>query len=54
LNSQAQGVSGKNKQSTQTPWRGSQCGCIGSRPALITSLINSPSGKQKQKFLKHI
>jgi len=22
LNSQAQGVSGKNEQSTQTPWRG--------------------------------
>ena len=34
LNSQAQGVSGKNEQSTQTPWRGrqrrgAQCSCIG-------------------------
>jgi len=29
LNSQAQGVSGKNEQSTQTPWRGAQCNCIG-------------------------
>jgi len=42
LNSQAQGVSDKNEQSTQTPWRGSQrcgaqcscIGCIGLRPAL--------------------
>jgi len=37
LNSQAQGVSGKNEKSTQTPWRGAQCsciGCIGLRPAL--------------------
>jgi len=35
LNSQAQGASGKNEQSTQTPWRGAQCsciGCIGLRP----------------------
>jgi len=24
LNSQVQGVSGKNEQSTQTPWRGAQ------------------------------
>ena len=24
LSSQAQGVSGKNEQSTQTPWRGAQ------------------------------
>ena len=29
LNSQAQGASGKNEQSTQTPWRGAQCSCIG-------------------------
>jgi len=29
LNSQAQGISGKNEQSTQTPWRGAQCRCIG-------------------------
>jgi len=29
LNSQAQSVSGKNEQSTQTPWRGAQCRCIG-------------------------
>ena len=36
LNSQAQGVSGKNEQSSQTPWRGAQCSCIGSRPALET------------------
>jgi len=28
LNSQAQGASGKNEQSTQTPWRGAQCSCI--------------------------
>jgi len=35
LNSQAQGVSGKNEQSTQTPWRGAQCSCIGLRPALV-------------------
>jgi len=38
LNSQAQGVSGKNEQSTQTPWRGAKCGCIGCiglRPALL-------------------
>ena len=37
LNSQAQDVSGKNEQSTQTPCRGAQCsciGCIGLRPAL--------------------
>jgi len=37
VNSQAQGVSGKNEQSTQTSWRGAQCsciGCIGFRPAL--------------------
>jgi len=34
LNSQAQGVSGKNAQFTQTPWRGAQCSCIGLRPAL--------------------
>jgi len=44
LNSQAQGVSGKYEQSTQTPWRGApearrgaQCsciGCIGLRSAL--------------------
>jgi len=34
LNSHAQGVSGKNEQSTQTPWRGTQCSCIGLRPAL--------------------
>jgi len=37
LNSQAQGVSGKNEQSTQTPWRVAQCSCIGwigLRPAL--------------------
>jgi len=26
LNSQAQGVSGKNEQSTQTPWRGTPRG----------------------------
>jgi len=35
LNSQAQGVFGKNQQSTQTPWRGAQYSCIGLRPALI-------------------
>jgi len=29
LNSQAQGVSGKNEQSSRTPWRGAQCSCIG-------------------------
>ena len=34
LNSQAQGASGKNVQSTQTPSRGAQCSCIGLRPAL--------------------
>jgi len=34
LNSQAQGVSGEEEQSTQTPWRGAQCSCIGLRPAL--------------------
>jgi len=41
LNSQAQGVSGKNEQSTQTPWRGAQCsciGCIGLRPALCACM----------------
>jgi len=41
LNSQAQGVSGKNEQSTQTPWPGAQCsciGCIGLRPALLSIL----------------
>jgi len=31
LNYQAQGASGKIKQSTQTPWRGAQCTCIGLR-----------------------
>jgi len=39
LNSKAQGVSDRNEQSTQTPWRGAQCsciGCIGLRPALHT------------------
>jgi len=38
LNSQAQVVSGKNEQSTQTQWRGAQCSCIGCiclRPVLI-------------------
>jgi len=39
LNSQSQGVSGKNEQSTQTVWRGApgvraQCSCIGLRPAM--------------------
>jgi len=29
LNYQAQGAFGKNEQSTQTPWRGAQCSCIG-------------------------
>jgi len=29
LNYQAQSVSGKNEQSTQTPWRRAQCSCIG-------------------------
>jgi len=29
LDSQAQGGSGKKEQSTQTPWRGAQCSCIG-------------------------
>jgi len=29
LNSQEQGVSGKNEQSTQTLWRGAKCSCIG-------------------------
>jgi len=29
LNSQAQGVCGKNEQSTQTPSHGAQCSCIG-------------------------
>jgi len=29
LNSQAQGVSGRHEQSTQTPWRGAQYSCIG-------------------------
>jgi len=40
LNSQAQGVSGKNEQCSRTPWRGAQCsciGCIGLRPALLGS-----------------
>jgi len=42
LNSHAQGVSGKNEQSTQTPWRGDQCSCIGLRPALlILSMLTS-------------
>jgi len=39
LNSQARGVSGKNEQSTQTPWCGAQRSCIvciSLRPALIT------------------
>jgi len=35
LNSQAQGVSGKNEQSTQITWRGAQCSCIDLRPALL-------------------
>jgi len=34
LNSQVQGVSGKNEQSTQTPWRGTQSSCIGLRPVM--------------------
>ena len=38
LNSQAQGVSGKNEQSTQTPWRRAQCSCIGLRPTLLSSM----------------
>jgi len=44
LNSQAQGVTGKNEQSTQTPRRGGQCsciGCIGLRPALITEVTSA-------------
>jgi len=40
LNSQAQGVSGKNEQSTQTPWRGAQCSCIGLTPALFKTTFN--------------
>jgi len=46
LNSQAQGVSGKNEQSTQTPRRGAECsciGCIGLRPALTLPCPESPS-----------
>jgi len=42
LNSQAQGASGKNEQSSQTPWRGAQCSCIsciGLRPALDWIII---------------
>jgi len=35
LNSQAQGVPGRNEQSTETPWRGAQCSCIGLRQALV-------------------
>jgi len=41
LNSQAQGVSGKNEYSTQTPRRGRQCSCIGCislRPAPKASI----------------
>jgi len=34
LNSHAQGVPAKNKQSTQTRWCGAQCSCIDVRPAL--------------------
>jgi len=40
LNSQAQGVSGKNEQSTQTPWRGAQSSCVGLRPALTLPITN--------------
>ena len=53
LNSQAQGVSGKNEQSSQTPWRGAQrscIGCIGLSPALIPQqgILNQTL---KQNFL---
>jgi len=41
LNPQAQGVSGKDEQSTQTPWRGAQCSCIGLRPALTVGCLPS-------------
>jgi len=33
-NSGAQGVSGKNEQPAQTAWCGTQCNCVGLRPAL--------------------
>jgi len=52
LNSQAKGVSGKNEQSAQTPWRGApearvQCsfiGCIGLRPALAAVIDGFANG----------
>jgi len=44
LNSQAQGSSGKNELSTQTPWRGAQCSCIGLRLALPWSQWCSRDG----------
>ena len=43
-NSLAQGVSGKNEQPVEPPWRGAQCSCIGCislRPALTTPNCNA-------------
>jgi len=40
----AQGVSGKNEQPVEPPWRGAQCSCIGCislRPARTTPNYNA-------------
>jgi len=59
LNSRAQGVSGKNEQPTETPWRGApqkrgaQCsciGCIGLRPTLVCWI--SIHNKKTNVFLR--
>jgi len=55
LNSQAQGVSSKNEKSTQTPWRGAKCsciGCIGLRPSLTCEL--NYIGKTRQNLITRI
>jgi len=50
LNSQAQGVSGKNAQSNQTTWHGGQCSCIGLRPALQVEKCCSSKNRSKTRF----
>jgi len=56
LNSRAQGVSEKNEQSSQTPWRGTQCsciGCIGWRPALHHNICQHYEIKTTDNILLH-
>jgi len=57
LNSQSQGVSSKNEQSSQTPWRGAQCsciGCIGLRPALRIAIMGRGTKKVENHNRVHL